>query len=363
MVDKHLFVIPTAKLSGGAQRVMFNIAYYLVNKGEYVTLVTMSRGRVPGWDILESYVNFEWISGKYPSEKSSLIPITIKLKKLDRKNNYKYVFSSHSQVNVYLSSLKKLGFFSNAFLISRESTVVFERYTDREIKWYKFIYSYLYGKQDLLICQTSLMKESLIKNLGRSPVDNTVVIRNPVNIDFIQSNIDNSPSGKYIVSCGRLIKLKQFDVLINAFKKIVDIYPEYKLVIIGDGEERESLNSQVVNLELEEKVIFTGNIENPYQWFSCAEIGVVASSIEGFPNVLLEMMASGTSKIVTTPCADGLVDIPNMIITEGFSESDIAKGLTKVLSSNRNYSKEFSATIRDKYSTDSFWHSVLSYLQ
>lgn len=362
MVDKYLFVIPTAKLSGGAQRVMFNIAYYLVSKGEEVTVVTMSRGRVPGWNTLEAYDNFEWLSGKYSSEKSSLIPITIKLKKLDIKNNYKYVFSSHSHVNFYLSSLKKIGFFSNAFLISRESTVVFDRYTGNKRKWYKLTYSYLYGEQDLLICQTRFMKESLIRNLGRSPVNNTVVIPNPVNVSFIKSNIVSVPSKKYIVSCGRLIKLKQFDVLINAFNRIVDFYPEHKLVIIGDGEEGEALKNQVSYLGLNDKIIFTGNVENPYQWFSSAEIGVVASSIEGFPNVLLEMMASGTSKIVTTPCADGLTDIPNIIITEDRSESSIVEGLMSALNNDDNYSDEFSITIRDKYSVESFWNSVLSYL-
>ena len=206
------------------------------------------------------------------------------------------------------------------------------------------------------------MKESLIRNLGRSPVNNTVVIPNPVNVSFIKSNILSAPRMKYIVSCGRLIKLKQFDVLINAFNRVVGLYPDHKLVIIGDGEERRALKNQVSYLGLEDKIIFTGNVENPYQWFSSAEIGVVASSIEGFPNVLLEMMASGTSKIVTTPCADGLTDIPNIIITEDRSESSIVRGLMSALNSDDNYSDEFSISIRDKYSIESFWNSVLSYL-
>lgn len=362
MVVEYLFVIPTATLNGGAQKVMFNIIHYLINNNEKVTLVTMSRGKVAGWDVLEKHRNFNWVAGDYLSEKSSLMPITTKLIALDKRHNYKYIFSSHLHINSYLSCLKKLGFFSNSFLISRESSVVFERNTNYKRYFYRLAYKYLYGKQDLLICQTQFMKKSLMKNLGKDPVSNTVVIPNPVNISFIESNIDCSSQHKYIVSCGRLIKLKQFDVLINAFKKITSAYPEHKLIIIGDGEEKGNLINQVNLLSLEEKVVFTGNIKNPYKWFSCADVGIIASSIEGFPNVLLEMMASGTSKIVTTPCAGGLKDIPNIIVTENCSEYSIIESLIEALGDNHSYSEKFKKTIKERYSVESFWNTVLSYL-
>lgn len=362
MKKSILFVSPTAKLSGGAERVMFNLARYLISKGHYITLVTMSRGFQKGWDELYEYENFKWIIGEYPSEKSSLIPITIELINLNRKINFDYVFSSLIQINSYLSFLKGLGFFSRSYLISRESSMVFESNKDYKKYLYKFIYKFIYGNQSLLICQTDSMKTSLITHLGFYPVDKIRVIPNPVDINFIKLKLKNNNSRpinhKYIVACGRLVKIKQFDLLIHAFAKVHSSHPEYKLIILGDGPEKLNLLAEVDKLNLENFVLFPGNVDNPFIYFHHAEIGVISSKTEGFPNVLLEMMASGIKQIVTTPCTKALNNIPNILISKDSSKFGIAKSINKAIDMNLNYSEEYKLNVTVKHSIESFWNSI-----
>lgn len=363
MSEKFLFVIPTARI-GGAERVMFNLVSYLLEQEKEVTLVTMSHGKHKnGWTELEGFNNFHWIVGNYKSEKSSLAPITAKLLLLNTKIEYNYIFSSHAHINSYLSTLKKLGLFKSSVLISRESSVVFERYEGLIGLAYKLAYRFLYGEQDLLICQTELMKNSLIKNLGFKPVRKIEVLHNPVNTKYINSCITSTLKEKIIVACGRLFEIKQFDLLIDAFSIFSRKNPEYKLMILGEGVLRTKLEAQAESLKISEKVIFMGNVNNPFEWFARSEIGIISSRIEGFPNVLLEMMASGVSQLVTTPCTDGLDAIPNLIITEDTSKQSILNGLNKAVSLNNDSSHIYKKHILENHSVNNFWIKVLQKLK
>lgn len=66
-----------------------------------------------------------------------------------------------------------------------------------------------------------------------------------------------------ILHIGRLVKWKKVDLLVEAFQKISDKYPDAELVIIGDGPERETLEQQVSKLGLKDRTVFTGAIYNP----------------------------------------------------------------------------------------------------
>lgn len=362
MKKKFLFVLPAAKLSGGAQRVMFNLARHLVLNNQDVTLITMTRGFEKGWDVLNDYSNFNWIIGEYKSEKSSLIPITLQILELDRKHHFDYVVSSHIHVNSFLSTLKRLGAFSKAYLISRESSMVFENKNEYKRYFYILIYKFIYGNQDLLICQTDSMKKSLLDNLGFKPVDTVNVIPNPVDIKFIKSKLANDNSKplnqRYIVACGRFVKIKQFDLLIDAFANVHASNPEFKLIILGDGPEKANLLAKVKNLNLESRILFPGNVDNPFLYFYHAEVGVISSKTEGFPNVLLEMMASGIKRIVTTPCTEALKNIPNLIITENSSKHSITNGIQKAIDENLDYSEEYKLIVTKNHSIENFWESI-----
>ena len=238
------FASPTAVL-GGAERTMFNIVMMLLKNGHHVTVYIMSRGEQLGWEKIKDHPNLKFVIKNYGSEKTSLPMFLISLIYLSYKNKYDYSFSSHTHVNGVLSFMRRLRLFRTKYLVSRESTFIFERFFGLWRLVFKLIYRFMYGKQDLIICQTERMKSSLIQNLGFKPANKIEVISNPVNIDYINQQLANSQIEKpfpiLIVGCGRLIPLKKFDLLIEAFSMVEVNFPDVGLVIIGDGPERQHI--------------------------------------------------------------------------------------------------------------------------
>lgn len=364
--NNFFFVSPTAVL-GGAERTMFNLITYLLEDGHKVTMFIMSRGEQVGWESIIAHPNFEMIIKDYKSEKTSLPVFFFSIFYLSHKKSYDYSFSSHTHVNGALSLMRKLKLLKTKSLISRESTFVFERYSGLPRIIFKFIYRNMYGKQDLIICQTERMKSSLIENLGFMPAEKIEVISNPVNLSYIkrqlnQDSFDGKPFEQLIVGCGRLITLKKFNWLLEAFSNIEEEFPQVGVVIIGDGPERENLNNLVKDLGIEDRVIFTGKVSNPIKWFNKADIGVISSEIEGFPNVLIEMMASGTKQVITTPCTDGVNNIPYIAVTESCSREAIQKSLKYYLKNPVNNSENNKKYIEDNRSVEVFWKKVQKHL-
>ena len=104
-----------------------------------------------------------------------------------------------------------------------------------------------------------------------------------------------------LLSVGNLVPLKGHDLTIAAFASLLPAHPEAQLALVGAGPERERLETQVRELGLEDRVLFAGTVGNADlpQWFSAADLSILASSREGLPNVVLESMACGTPVVAT----------------------------------------------------------------
>lgn len=146
--------------------------------------------------------------------------------------------------------------------------------------------------------------------------------------------------GPLIVSCGHLIERKGHHLVIDALAELRASHHEARLVVIGEGEERAALEAQIRRLGLQDHVLLTGALpqtELP-RWYSSADALVLASSREGWANVLLESMACGTPvvatniwgtpEVVSKPEAGELVDER--------SGPALAAGLRRLLSSPRD---------------------------
>lgn len=363
-MKRILFVSPTAAL-GGAERVMQTIAEYLLIDGWEVTFYVMSRGDKEGWEELKKHPDFNFIVKDYNSEKTGLPALLYNIVSLNKKYDYKYIFSSHSHINATLSTLKKIKLLPNCFLIGRESTVVFDRYQGVSRMAFKLIYTCFYGAHDLLVCQTEEMKKSLTDALNNKLAKKIEVIPNPVSLKRIDKSlhideeiIKFDKKIKNIVACGRLASVKNFTLLIKAFAKVVVHNTNVHLYIVGDGIERETLQQLCEKLDLTDHITFTGKQPNPSKWFQIADLGVISSIKEGFPNVLLEMMASGTKAIITTPCTGDLDKLPKVKVSKDLTVEGLSSLMEEVLLSNIDNSYEYRCYIEKFRSVDSFWANV-----
>lgn len=107
-----------------------------------------------------------------------------------------------------------------------------------------------------------------------------------------------------LVAMGRLMPVKRFEMLINVFATLAADFPEWDLYIWGDGPLRADLVSVVQQADLEARVCLPGRTSAPWDELAMADVFVLTSDVEGFPNVLLEAMALGVA-CVTVDCPSG----------------------------------------------------------
>ena len=151
------------------------------------------------------------------------------------------------------------------------------------------VQSQVINSADYLLCTTQWLKDIAEKRYGFQK-ENIAIIPNYVNTDVFRPVI---PKKRQIVFAGRLHWSKGIDVLIKAFKKFNIDYSEYKLIIMGVGEEEAKLKDLA---SLNSNIEFTGSVNNSIvaEKFNESEIFVLPTvNMEGHPKALVEAMAAG----------------------------------------------------------------------
>ncbi len=133
-----------------------------------------------------------------------------------------------------------------------------------------------------------------------------LLIRNGIRIEAnpsIEMNANPTialPTGKFIVgSIGRFTKQKGFIYLIDAMPRIIEELPDVFLVLIGDGELRADLTRRVIELGIEDKVLFAGQRNDVTPILGRMDLFVLPSLWEGLPTVVLESIACGVPVVAT----------------------------------------------------------------
>lgn len=129
------------------------------------------------------------------------------------------------------------------------------------------------------------------------------VIPNPVALDNVAiggtKTAGRRGDRRRIVSVGRLTEQKGFDLLIESFAPLALRYPEWNLVIYGEGPQRPALTKLIKRRQVEERVALPGLTRDVAGALSEADLFVLPSRFEGFPNVLLEALSLGVPAIAT----------------------------------------------------------------
>lgn len=195
----------------------------------------------------------------------------------------------------------------------RKPVVVSARGSDvnryAELAAIKPLLRYTMTKADKVIAVSGAMKNAIV-SLGIderkvSVIPNGVDCRKfyPASKCWARARIGLSENVKVILSAGRLVPVKGFDLLIRAFKMLVDggMGENLNLIIVGDGRERQRLQSLIAELQLETHVRLAGVVPHAdlNVWYNAADVFCLCSRREGWPNVILESIACGTPVVAT----------------------------------------------------------------
>ncbi|KFF01474.1 glycosyltransferase [Chryseobacterium luteum] len=338
-----IFILPDLE-TGGAERIVTTIANHLSrDRFEPKILLLRKQG---------GYLNFlkkdvEIIDINTERIRHSLKPILGEIYR--RKPDI--VFSGFGEVNAYLALFIKL--FPKTKFIARETNVVTQHVTRKEIK---FFYNF-YNNYQRIIAQSDDMMHDLVDNFNIKK-KKIVKINNPVDFDFINEKLEASVrpecfkyNYKNVVAIGNLSSRKGFDNLLKVFSRLKN--ENILLHILGDGKDKDVLLQMKDFLGLK-NVIFHGRHDNPYQFLKYADLFILSSRYEGFPNVLLEAGACGTYSLANN-CPGGINEIIQHQVNGEVSNienyEDFSQTVMKVLQGNYNRDA-IKNSIRSRFSKD-----------
>ena len=170
---------------------------------------------------------------------------------------------------------------------------------------------YLYGR---LAAVTALTTESAEWLQAQTRARRVPVIPNaaswplPEQAPRLDPGSVGVPGRQRLIAVGRLSLEKGFDLLIAAFAMLAGRYPHWELVILGEGSLRSALQAQIDAADLRQQVFLPGPAGNIGPWYASADLYVMSSRFEGFPNTLAEAQAYGLPA-VSFDCDTGPRDI------------------------------------------------------
>ena len=125
---------------------------------------------------------------------------------------------------------------------------------------------------------------------------------------------------------------------------------------------RNNLENLIKDLDLEGEVILKGHVKNVYNYFKNAEVCIVSSRIEGFPNVLLQMMSQNIN-VVSTLCAGGIKEMNGIITTTPDNSEGLVDAIKFCLESDLSQNREIFDRELSGRSIDQFVNKINYYLE
>ena len=176
----------------------------------------------------------------------------------------------------------------------------------------KCLIKLFYNKAESVISVSHGIADFLVKQ-GVNPLKISTIY-NPIDIESIKIKSTNKasyiiPTDNYIVSVGRLNKVKNIILMIDAYMLFRKKYPDVKLIIVGDGDERDNIIKHIESYQIQSHVLLVGSTDNPYPYIYNSKLVLSTSLSEALPTVFLESLALGKT-VVATPTF-GAIDILN----------------------------------------------------
>lgn len=190
-------------------------------------------------------------------------------------------------------------------------------------------YQKITEKSDLMVCNSKKMS-SIIKSKSPNLSNKVITIYNIVDVNAINI-LKNKPldkdirefmeGHKIIITMGRFVNAKGFNNLIKSFYQLTKINSNVRLIMMGNGNLDKDIINLIDEMKISDKVKILGFQDNPFKYIRHSDAFVLSSFYEGFPNVLVEAMASGCP-VIATDCPSGPAEILDTVVEDGFSISE-----------------------------------------
>jgi glycosyltransferase involved in cell wall biosynthesis len=303
----RLALVISSMQSGGAERVLSLLANGFVAEGDDVSLITIAAAANSDFYKLDSRVKRLSI-GTEKRSTSTLTGLFSNVARIARlrqslaalRPDCVLSFSDRTNVLAILAA-RSLGL---RVIVSERSDF---SACDIGGRLWELLRNISYPRAQVVVFQTSEVAERFCRE--RVPVT-FEVIGNPIATEFtvpVNQELKNF-DGPSIVAMGRLSHEKGFDILLEAFGRVADGMPDWKLTIFGEGPCREALEAQRRASGLDSRVHLPGRTTSPARDLAMADLFVLSSRFEGMPNAMLEAMALGIP-VIAVDCSAGVREL------------------------------------------------------
>lgn len=294
---------------GGAERVTANLANYWAGKGWEVTVVTLASCNL---DFYTLHLAVKRISLNLAGDSVNVVVgvwqnlrRVMALRRVLHKMQPDIALGMMTAANVLLA-LSALGL--SIHTVGSEHVhptqyslnALWERLRRRTYGWLDAVTALTNESADWLQAQTNVRRVMVIPNAAPWPLLVQVPKINPESVC--------QAGRKILLAVGRLETQKGFDWLLEAFACLADTHSDWDLVILGEGSLRTMIEDQVQMARLDKRVFLLGQVGNVGEWYARADLYVMSSRFEGFPNTLTEALTYGLPA-VSFDCDTGPRDI------------------------------------------------------
>ena len=309
---------------GGTVRTVLNVAEYLVEAGYDVTIISVFKKTKKANFEINPKIKLKFlVNNKKKGLKGNIKGLLLKKKSiLIHKDDEAYsFFNLFSDIRI----MKELRGIREGILITTRPSfnIIASKYARREVT--------VIGQEHLNITiYPEGMKKSIEKNYGR--LDYVATLTDEDTRDYqemlkggktkvikLTNSIPKLENGeatlesKTIISAGRLVPQKGFDLLIDSFELLKDSYPDWKVKIYGKGRDKAMLQDMINKKGLYNHVVLMGATNAIEEEFRKSSIFALSSRYEGFGMVIVESMQCGVP-VVSFDCPRG----PGEIINNGY---------------------------------------------
>jgi len=309
----HVALLIPSLRGGGVFRVMTNLALGLQEHGCQVSLIVGSVEGCVDDSLLKRLTIIDLGVEKMATG-------LLKLIRWLRANRPDFLISAQMHVNLTAIAACALGGTATRLIVTEHNDVdsVYSHAPTLKQRMVPWLARLLYRCADRIVAVSQGVADNLAAWLRR-PAENIRVIYNPLVDEALLNRAQEPPNHTWfqdgglpvILGVGRLEAQKDFATLLRAFALLIAQVPA-RLMILGEGSQRNQLETLAQELGVSERVAMPGYVSNPYACMRRAALFVLSSAWEGFPSVLVEAMACGC-RLVSTDCPSG----PREILENG----------------------------------------------